>query len=70
MVAVAEDLQQGQLLDRSRSGIGVAAAAELGEDLADVDLGNARTADQEDPLPHAHRHQQGVEVLHVLELVG
>ncbi len=48
----------------------MAAAAELGQYLADMHLRDARTADHEDAALHAHRQDEHVEVLHVLELVG
>ncbi len=64
-----EQLHQGHLAHGARGGEGMPAAAELGEDFADMHLGDARTADHEDPVVHAHGHDQHVEVLHVAQLV-
>ena len=45
------------------------AAAEFLQDIADINLFQPRTGDHEDPALHAHDHEEGIEILHVLELV-
>ena len=65
-----QDLQQGQITDTGRRRRSMATAAEFGQDLAGIDFRPPRTGHQEDAAFHAHRHQQGIEVLDIAQLVG
>ena len=57
-------LGNGQVADGGRGGRGMAAAAELPDNRADIDLGNAAAGNQVGPLAHADQGKEDIDVFH------
>ena len=64
------DRREPRLAHRRRGRRRVPAAAEAGGDRAGVDRADAAAPDHVDPRAHAHRDENGAEVLHLAELAG